>query len=357
MPEHRSAAGALTDLTPPPPAGGGPYHWPTVAATALAGVLRALFPGAPAAMRVAGTVLEATQLARFQAAAPLEIFARSVERGASVAEHVLAWSRADGSQDAMTSRPPGRPPDGPGLWVPTPPGFLPALLPAWGETRRFVSVPAAGCAGGPPVPFSVATRSDFRAEALRVYETTRRLTDEQRAVALFWSDDPGQTVMPPGHSVAILGQVLAQRSATLDVAAEAYLKVGIAVADAFVACWRTKYQVNLLRPVTYIQREIDRDWMPILVTPPFPEHTSGHSVQSAATAEVLTTLFGRVAFTDRTHERRGLAPRSFGSFWHAAREAAISRLYGGIHFLAAIVAGLDQGRCVGRAVNGLRLRR
>jgi hypothetical protein len=357
MPEHRCAAGLLTGLAPAPPAGEPPYHWPTVAATALAGVLRALFPAAPAATRVAGTVLEATQLGRFQLAVPSEVFVRSVERGAGVAEHVLAWSATDGSQEAATRPTPFRPPVGPGLWVPTPPGFLPALLPYWGETRRFLSGLPGGCAGAPPVPFSVSARSDFRGEALRVYEATRRLTDEQRAVALFWSDDPGVTVTPPGHSLSILGQVLAQRGATLDVAAEAFLKVGVAVADAFTACWQTKYRLNLLRPVTYIQREVDPDWMPVLVTPPFPEHTSGHSVQSGAAAEVLTALFGKVAFTDRTHERRGLPPRHFSSFWQAAREAAISRLYGGIHFVGAIVAGLDQGRCIGQAVNALRLRR
>jgi hypothetical protein len=208
----------------------------------------------------------------------------------------------------------------------------------------------------PPVPYSTVGRSDFHAEALRVYHTVTRLSPEQQAIALFWSDDPGQTVTPPGHCVSILTQVLRDAAAPLDVAAEAYAKVGIAVTDAFIDCWRTKYRVNLLRPVTYIRSEIDPDWTPPLVTPPFPEHTSGHSVQSAAVAEVLTDLFGRVAFTDRTHEDRGLPPRAFTSFWHAAREAAISRLYGGIHVLGAIVAGLDQGRCIGRAVNALRTR-
>jgi hypothetical protein len=356
MEEHRSAAGLLTDLAPLPPAGDGPHDWPAVAATALGIVLRALFPTPPAVTQAAGTILLGTQLGRFQGALPADVFARSVERGTTVAEHVLAWSRTDGSQ-AMADRPPYRPPAGPGLWVPTPPGFLPPLLPYWGETRRFVPVPAAGCVGAPPVPFSTSARVDFRAEALRVYEAVRGLSDEQRAVALFWSDDPGATATPAGHSLAILGQVLALRSATLDVAAEAWLRLGVAVADAFVACWRTKYQVNLLRPVTYIRREIDPDWMPLLITPPFPEHTSGHSVQSGATAEVLTGLFGRVAFTDRTHERRGLAARSYATLWQAAREAAISRLYGGIHFHGAIVAGLEQGRCVGQAASAIRLRR
>ena len=95
----------------------------------------------------------------------------------------------------------------------------------------------------------------------------------------------------------------------------------------------------------------------IVNTPPFPEYTSGHSVQSGSAAQVLTDLFGDLAFTDRTHQARGLPVRSFNSFFDAAEEAAISRLYGGIHFRSAIERGLDQGRCVGRAVSALHFKR
>jgi hypothetical protein len=140
---------------------------------------------------------------------------------------------------------------------------------------------------------------------------------------------------------------------TLDVAAEAYARVGMAVADAFVSCWNTKYRYNLLRPVTYIRHLIDPSWSSLLVTPRFPEYTSGHSVQSGAAAQVLTDLFGTVAFMDHTHDDRGLTPRSFGSFFEAAEEAALSRLCGGIHFRTAIVLGLEQGRCVGQHVSDL----
>jgi membrane-associated phospholipid phosphatase len=184
------------------------------------------------------------------------------------------------------------------------------------------------------------------------------LTDEQRAIALFWADDPSVTATPPGHSVSIATQVLRAVDGGLDTAAETYAKVGMAVADAFIACWNTKYSYNLVRPVTYIQAFIDADWLPILVTPPFPEYTSGHSAQSGAAAQVLTDLFGRrFAFVDRTHEDRGLPARSFVSFFQAAGEAAISRLYGGIHYRPAIVRGLEQGRCVGQAVSALEFRR
>jgi hypothetical protein len=148
-----------------------------------------------------------------------------------------------------------------------------------------------------------------------------------------------------------------QVARTLDVslaaAAGAYAKTGIAVADAFIACWNTKYLYNLLRPVTYIRNLVDPAWTPLLVTPPFPEYTSGRAVQSGAAAQVLTDLFGEVAFVDRTHESRGLPARSFRSFHEGADEAAVSRLYGGIHFRAAIERGLEQGRSTSRHVSTL----
>jgi membrane-associated phospholipid phosphatase len=133
--------------------------------------------------------------------------------------------------------------------------------------------------------------------------------------------------------------------------------VGVTVADAFIACWRAKYEYDLLRPVTYIRRVIDKTWEPVLITPPFPEYPSGHSTQSAAAATVLTHLFGEgFAFTDATHVDEGLPARDFPDFWTAAREAGISRLYGGIHFRSGVERGLEQGTCVGEQTLHLQLR-
>ncbi len=191
----------------------------------------------------------------------------------------------------------------------------------------------------------------------------RTLTPEQRTIALFWADDPVRTLTPPGHSMALATQVLQEKHASLALAAETYAKLGIAVADAFIGCWNTKYQYNVLRPVSYIQKVIDPTWnnpqvTDPVTTPPFPEYTSGHSVQSAATAEVLTSLFGATyPITDHTQDHRGFLPRSFASFRALAEEAAISRLYGGIHYRAAIEAGLEQGRCIGQAVVALRFKK
>jgi membrane-associated phospholipid phosphatase len=135
-------------------------------------------------------------------------------------------------------------------------------------------------------------------------------------------------------------------------------RLGVTLADAFIGCWKTKYEVNLLRPVTYIRRTMDPKWESFLTTPPFPEYPSGHSTQSGAAATVLTQIFGEnFAFEDASHEDDGLPARHFKSFWDAANEAGISRLYGGIHYRAAIDQGLEQGRCIGTYTNRLKTRK
>lgn len=357
MPGYRTLAGQLKELDPAPESSEEGHHWPTVANSALASIARRLFPTAPAERQADVDALERRLAQEFRESIPPGVFRRSVSWGRRVARHIFDWSRTDGGHAAyLDNFPDYSPPVGPGLWVPTPPRFLPALQPYWETNRRFALASGANCNPRPPPSYSEEPFSAFDAEARGCYETTSNLTSEQEKLALFWSDEPIATFTPPGHWVSILTQVIEREDFALDVAAEAYAKVGMAVADSFIACWHTKYRYDLLRPVTYIQRLIDPQWVPLLVTPPFPEYTSGHSVQSAAAAHVLTKMFGTVAFTDHTHDDRGLSPRSFGSFFEAAEEAALSRLYGGIHFASAIDQGLEQGRCVGRRVSRLRFR-
>ena len=133
---------------------------------------------------------------------------------------------------------------------------------------------------------------------------------------------------------------------------EAYVMVSLSLIDGFISCWDEKYRSRVIRPETYINKYIDDDWVPVLQTPPFPEYTSGHSVISSSASVVLTQLFGdQFAFTDSTETEFGLPPRSFKSFYDAAAEAAVSRLYGGIHYKPAIEIGLQQGRAVGNFVS------
>jgi hypothetical protein len=335
------------------------YDWEAAANAALASILRSLIPTAGAAERSALAELEADFERRLAQRLPHRVLVRSKWRGREVAARIFAWSQGDGGHEGyLRNFPPYTPPVGPGLWVPTPPAFSPALQPFWGANRTFALADVRSPRPDDHPPYSEEAGSRFRQEAEEVYQAVNTLTPEQEAIARFWSDDPGQTATPPGHSISITTQVLRQESSSLAAAAEAYARVGIAVSDAFVACWYQKYRYNLLRPVTYVRALIDPDWTPLLITPPFPEYPSGHSVQSGAAFQVLTDLFGkRYALVDHTNDDRGLPARSFDSFLDAAREAAISRLYGGIHFRAAIDNGVFQGRRIGQAVSALSLRR
>jgi hypothetical protein len=332
---------------------------------ALAGVLRALYPTAFAGYLAGIDELEAEVDDRFGGPADAAVAAAGAF-GDAVAGAVLAWSEGDGGAEGYLGGSAGyEPGTGPGAWVPTarnngPP--LPALQPSWGHNRPLVLPDGMACGAPAPPPYSEAPDSGFYAQAREVYDTVSSLDAERRQIALHWSDDPGQTSTPPGHWLDILQQVLATTRPPLDVAAEAYVRLGIAVNDAFITCWSTKYRYDLIRPITYIRRVIDPSWnaeriTDPVITPPFPEYTSGHSVVSAAAAMVLSDVLGDAPFVDHTHDRRGFPVRAYASFDAAAREAAISRLYGGIHYRVSIDRGVAQGRCVGARVAALDLGR
>jgi membrane-associated phospholipid phosphatase len=352
--DHQSLAGQLNELTAMPrPKLLRRYHWPAVANSALARTTEALLPAASPASRDAITSLEREFAVPFQARVRPRVYARSVAYGQTVADAVLAWAATDGY--ATLDNCPYTPPMGPGLWEPTPFEFAPhPLQPCWGQLRPFVLTSGEECAPPPPPAYSAAPASEFHALALEVYTTTMSLTAEQRTIANYWADDPGATGTPPGHWIAIVGQIARNDRLSLMAVAEAYARVGIAVADAFIGCWQTKYTYNLLRPVTYIQDIIAPDWTPLLASPSFPSYTSGHSTQSGAASTVLTAMLGITPFTDTLHVDHGLVPpqepRSFTSFDEAAQEAAVSRLYAGIHYPFDNNYGVAQGRCIGQMI-------
>jgi hypothetical protein len=287
---------------------------------------------------------------------------RSRAYGSAIAAHILAWAADDGGREIVNM---GFPPDyklveGPGYWVPTNTIVQQQtpLLPEWGNNRPFAMPSKTECPVPATLPYSEDPASAFYKEAKEVYDTRNNLTPEQTEIARFWSDDPMLSWTPPGHWISILLQVFERDSIPLERSVEIMMRLSLAEADAFIGCWETKFEYNLIRPYTYIRRVIDPSWDTRINTPPFPEYTSGHSVASAAAATVLTAAFGEdFAFGDDTGVRDGLPRRSYESFWDAANEAGISRLYGGIHFRAAIENGLDQGRCIGQFAVALKTRR
>ena len=277
----------------------------------------------------------------------------SVAHGRAVADAILAWAATDGF--SLYNNCPYVPTPVPGAWQPTPPGFLDAQQPCWAQLRPMVVTSGAECAAPGHPEFSTNSTSEFYAAAFEVYQTGRTLTEEQKTTAQYWADGPGATGTSSGHWMAIVSQIARNDGLSLAAAAEAYAKLGITVADAFITIWHAKYLYNLVRPVTYIQENIDSTWLPYLVTPPNPSYSSGHSTQSRAAAVVLTDLFGDKAFTDTTHTEHDLMPpqnpRAFSSFEEAAAEAAVSRLYGGIHYAFDNNDGRSSGLCVGQAIN------
>jgi membrane-associated phospholipid phosphatase len=359
----QSYAGQLPGLkTLPVRQAGKSYDLASVLHETLSRGVRALFSNTgPAGLRAMGALqrkLE-SELAKGISSGRLK---RSRALGAAIASQVMNWAAGDGGADIelMGFASTYTAVDKPGHWKPTSLVRLQQLplLPNWGKNRTFAVASGATCSLPSPPAYSEDNSSEFYKQALEVYDTAKKLTPEQRLIARFWSDDPMLSPTPPGHWVFIATDLLNERKASIEDSVELLSRLGIALSDAFVACWHSKFEYDLLRPVTYIKQVIDKTWEPILITPPFPEYPSGHSSQSGAAAEVLTAFFGdNVGFADKTHVREKLPVRNYVSFRAAAEEAGISRLYGGIHFRAAVERGLEQGRCIGAAVNALKTRR
>ena len=353
-PDRASLAGQLNGFEAPP-APEGDVHGPTAAVHALLTVGEAL-TFSEAELEAYRENAEARLV---RAGVRGELAERSRAYGEAVAQHVLAWAAGDNYAQTR-SGPAYTITDEPGTWKPTPPAYMDAIEPNWATIRPFVLDSASQFKPLPPHPFSLESGSAFRQEVDEVYQIGRELTEEQRAIAAFWDCNPyvmhtrghamfaTKKITPGGHWMGIAA--IASRTAGDDLAgaAEAYVRTALAVADGFISVWDEKYRSRLIRPETVINAHIDEDWAPVLQTPPFPEYSSGHSVISAAAAEALTDLYGDgFAFHDTTEVPYGLPARDFTSFRQAAEEAAMSRLYGGIHYRMAAERGVEQGRGVG----------
>ncbi len=322
------------------------YDWPTAANGAMRRTLLGLLSADSA--REIELLYQAQKNDRARQV-EADVIERSLAFGESVGEAILTWAsydRYEATRDLPYELPAG---DDPSLWVPTTPGTEP-VEPHWGRLRPFSLYYADTCAVPLRMSFSTEPDSTFYQQALEVVEVSQQLTPEQKDIVRFWVDSPASSGTPAGHWVLIQSQLAEVLGLKLDMTAMMYALTNVAMADAFISCWSLKYQQPLLRPVTYIQRYIDPGWTSLVETPPFPEYPSGHSVVSAAAAEVLTTMFGTVAFTDRSGRMHGFSDRSYTSVEAAAYEAALSRLYGGIHYRVGMENGLRQGQCVGQNV-------
>jgi hypothetical protein len=360
FPEYKSLAGQLKGLTAPPkPEAGKEYCFPLASANALMIVGKQLVFSEGDVQELKEKIFDDFKAMNMSP----EVYDRSMAYGDLVAKHILAWSKTDNYAQTRSAPKFTIDSKNPSRWRPTPPMFGDALEPHWPEIRTWVMDSAAQFMPPPPIEFSTDKNSAFFKEAKEVYDIGKNLTEEQTATAWYWDDNPfavevqghlsfgRKKISPGGHWMNIASHTCRKANADIMRSVETYVKVACALADGFIACWTAKYRYNLIRPESYINQYIDPAWQPLIQTPPFPEYTSGHSTVSAASAAVLTSLYGdNFSFTDSTEMEFGIPPRTFKSFHEAADQVGLSRLLGGIHYQNGNQQGLKCGRTLGEYV-------
>lgn len=343
---HLAQAPSITE-----PADGMEYDWRIVQNNALADIIDSLFGNASITQKDSIHFVKNAFNAQFSSLVSTTVYDNSKALGEQIAKDVFAYSKSDGGHKGYlrNTDPSYIPPVGNGFWKPTPPAYAAALQPHWGKVRTMIEESMDFPPGPPPV-FSSDINSSMYAYSYQVYITKNNLTIGQQNIANFWADGGG-SITPPGHSISILTNIIKNENENLEFASLAYAKLGMSQMDAFICCWNTKYKYNLMRPITYIRTYIDSTWNSFIVTPPFPEYTSGHSSQSGAMTSVMNNLYGlSYAFTDSTNGTNFGGPRTFNSFDEAAYEAATSRLYAGIHYEFSDVLGISIGKSIGQNI-------
>jgi len=312
------------------------------AAAAAAGhtMLVALFPDRRAELDRA----LATSLAALPAGTDQRV---ATAFGTAVAQAVFALRVNDGSRAAA----PIRAGTAPGEWRPTPPSFQPPLLTQWAALKPFtLTAPNQFRPPGPPAPGTPMFREAVATVSKLGSARSTVRTAEQTQIAHYWSDAIG-TYAPAGHWNAIAASVAAAHGLSPLAEAEMFAELNVAMADACIAMADAKYSYWYWRPITAIRAGSDGvpaipDWEPLLETPNHPSYISGHSSFSGAASVVLTAWLGDREFRFGSESVPGLT-RHFASFTAAAEEAAMSRVYGGIHFTFDNADGLATGRKVG----------
>ncbi|AWW33095.1 haloperoxidase [Echinicola strongylocentroti] len=282
---------------------------------------------------------------------------QSLAYGKAMTKAVLEYIKSDG-YNLISNYPRYTPLGTPGSWYPTPPGYFAPVEPYFDTVRPFFLDSAAQFKPLAPVAFSEDKDAEFYKITKEVYDV--ELSEINKEIAAFWDCNPfalqdnghlmvGMKKISPGaHWMGITNIACQKAALSFTESIKIHTMVATTLMDGFIACWDEKYRSNRIRPETAIRKYIDPTWTPFLQTPPFPEYLSGHSTISTAAAVILTHYFGdNFSYSDTVEERYGLKARNYTSFNQAANEAAISRLYGGIHFMDAITRGQKQGREVG----------
>lgn len=292
-----------------------------------------------------------------------QIIEGSTQYAAAISKQILAYAKAD-RYNRISNYKRYTPSGKAGSWEPTPPMYMLPVEPYFNTVRPFTLDTSSQFLPEAPAPFSTSKGSAFYQKALAVYNAGgAALTDEHRTIAGFWDCNPFavdnnghlmvgiKKISPGAHWMGIAGIACAEAKVPFAKAMLIHTAVAIGLTDSFICCWDAKYKFNRIRPETAIRQCIDPNWRPLLQTPPFPEYLSGHSVASTTSAVILSHYFGdHFSYIDDVEAGYHIAPRHFSSFAEAAREAAVSRFWGGIHFMDAIENGSTQGEKIGKWV-------
>ncbi len=371
MPDFNSVSNLYVGLGIPAPTEE-EYHWPTVINASYAYLMPRFFPTAATNLQQSWTSLENQYNDKALAEVGQAVLDRSKSYGQAVAAAVWEYSKTDAVghdhyKDPFQGYDWAAHYSKDGDWKPTFPGPGKPMGGVWGGARTF-AINQTDKLARPPLPYSADPKSDMYSQALEVYaQNTPTLSYEDEWVGEFWSDDLVNLTFSPGPRwLAIGDQVLKAENSNLETALFMAVKIGMALNDASVGCWYSKYYYNVERPQTYINRVFDPTWKPALynpltgdagVTPSFPAYPSGHSTMGAAGAEILGSIFGYAyGMADHCHENRTEfegKPRSFGSFFEMAQENAWSRVPLGVHFRMDSEEGVRFGTVIGRKVNNL----
>ena len=294
---------------------------------------------------------------------PKDVYDRSIEYGEAIAQHVIHWSKSDHYAETRSAPKYTIDVKNPARWVPTPPQYADAIEPHWKSIRPWVMDSALQFKPVSHIEFSKEKGSPFWEAAMEVYNVSKELDDFKKESATYWDCNPFEVevkghlmvskkkITPGGHWMNICAHACRKADRGIMESAESYVFTALALADAFISCWGEKFTSNLVRPETFINRYVDDSWHPYIETPPFPEHTSGHATISAAAATVLTADFGEpFTFIDSTEMEFNMDPREFKSFYEASDQAAMSRLWGGIHYHIGNEGGRESGREIGRFI-------
>jgi len=367
-PGHLSLAGQLNGLaTLPRPTENVPYNWVLSLNAGQAHILKKIYIQTSDANKHRIDSLENLIFKQFSKTVDDDaITLRSIDYGQRVAEAIFQWSRTDGGHRGYLNNF-----DKKMVWPVTPGSWEPPLYgqsfshyplhPHWGENRTFLKadseLPAPSI-----IKYDTSEKSEYYHQFLDVYQKNTSVTQDEKETALWWADDPSDTFTPPGHSYYLGTLVLRKQNPELIKCAETYARIGLATADAFINCWKWKYKFWSERPSSFVTKNIDERWESFWPDPPFPAFPSGHATQAAATATVLSDMYGeKMTLVDSAHAFRprdelrkvDFKPRTFTTFWQVAEETANSRFYGGIHTHQDNDVGLTEGTKVGKNVNAL----